>query len=67
MADEIHIAEKIALKAKRALEPLLAEMVANKWTADFRKIMWETVADTATALARDAGRAAISSTQPKGT
>jgi hypothetical protein len=53
MAESLHIAEKVALKAQKALEPLLAEMVANKWPADFRKIMWEAVADTASALARD--------------
>ncbi len=54
MAESLHIAEKVALKAQKALEPLLAEMVANKWPADFRKIMWGAVADTARALARDA-------------
>jgi hypothetical protein len=54
MADTQALAEKIARKAARVLDPLRIEMAANAWTDEFRAIMYQAVADTAQALANEA-------------
>jgi hypothetical protein len=46
-------ADKIARKADDALAGLQIEMAMAKWPAEFRKIMWEAVAETATQRARE--------------
>lgn len=53
MADPNKIAEKIAEKAAKVLEPLLIEMVLAKWPPEFRKIVWDAVAHHATILANE--------------
>lgn len=47
------LAEKIARKADDVLDGLRLEMTMAKWPAEFRKIMWEAVAATATQRARE--------------
>ncbi len=41
------LAEKLTKKAEDALAGIEREMIIMKWPADFRKIMWETVATVA--------------------
>lgn len=53
MADPQALAEKIATKAADTLHPLRLEMEIAKWPAEFRKIMWEAVAQHATILAAE--------------
>lgn len=53
-ANPEELAEKIAKKAAALLGPLELEMALAKWPAEFRVIMWEAVADTATLRANDA-------------
>jgi hypothetical protein len=57
MADPNAVAEKIARKASDLLDPLRLEMAMNKWPDEFRTIMWQAVADTASRLAADAATA----------
>jgi hypothetical protein len=47
------LAIKIAEKANATLQPLQNEMDRMKWPQEFRKIMWQAVADTAAALAAE--------------
>lgn len=47
MSKAVALAEKITLKAERALDGILREMVIMKWPAEFRAIMWGAVADLA--------------------
>lgn len=51
--DPNKLAEKIALKANAVLQPALVEMTLNNWPMEFRKIMWDAIADTARALANE--------------
>jgi hypothetical protein len=57
MADvekSIDLATKISVKAEDALSRLTMEMAIMKWPAEFRAIMWETVADIAHIRAQEA-------------
>jgi len=53
MANPLEVADKIAAKAAALLDPLEREMIIAKWPAEFRVIMWEAVATTATQLAAE--------------
>lgn len=53
MADPNALAEKIAKRAQDVLDPLRIEMAMARWPAEYRVIMWEAVAATATALAAE--------------
>lgn len=48
------LADKIALKAEKALAPLQDEMVLMKWPAEFRAIMWAAVVEYARRLEAEA-------------
>jgi len=50
----IALATKISAKAEDALARLDHEMTIMKWPAEFRAIMWETVADIASRRASKA-------------
>lgn len=52
-ADPAVLAEKIATRANKLLQPMQTEMDINQWPSEFRKIMWQAVADTAALLAAD--------------
>lgn len=47
------LAEKIAAKASAALDGLEREMLIMKWPAEFKAIMWDAVAATATSRAQE--------------
>lgn len=47
------LSEKIVSKAEETLQALKIEMALMKWPPEFRKIMWETIADLATGYAED--------------
>jgi hypothetical protein len=49
------LAERIAFKASDLLRPLQREMDRNGWAPEFRKIMWQAVADTASTYAAEQG------------
>lgn len=53
MADPKELAVKIANKANETLQPLQTEMDRNAWPPEFRKIVWQAVADTASFLAAE--------------
>ena len=57
MSDDEHwakalaLSDKIAGRAESTLDDLKWEMEARKWPPEFRKILWEAVAQVATAYA----------------
>lgn len=53
MVDSLALAEKVATIAAECLVPAQAMMVGKKWTPEFRKIMWEAIAETAKAYAAE--------------
>lgn len=53
MHDAEKLAVKIAEKANRLLQPMQTEMDANRWAPEFRAIMWQAIADTASRLAAE--------------
>lgn len=54
MEKSIALADKITTKAEDTLSSLDREMAIMKWPAEFRAIMWETVAAVASQRAADA-------------
>jgi hypothetical protein len=53
----IALPDKIATKAEEALSPLNREMAIMGWPPEFRKIMWDAVAQVAAAYADQAAEA----------
>lgn len=57
MADQMKaeaLAEKITRKASDTISALEREMIVMKWPAEFRAIMWDAVAHTASIRADEA-------------
>lgn len=53
----VDLADKIVAKAEESLASIEREMIIMKWPAEFRAIMWGTVADIASKRADEARRA----------
>jgi hypothetical protein len=54
MATPEDVADKVAKKAAETLSPLQLEMDMRRWPPEFRKIMWDAVAQHAAILANEA-------------